>query len=67
MAFLGHFFFINHDIVDSIHKETNQMTYGEWHKQMMEQIQMDKLFELLEKQHQLLNEIKTPKYEQEEE
>jgi len=43
------------------------MTYGEWHKQMMEQIQMDKLFELLEKQHQLLNEIKTPKYEQEEE
>lgn len=40
------------------------MTYGEWRKQMMEQIQMDKLFELLEKQHQLLNEIKQGNQEQ---
>ena len=34
------------------------MTYGEWHKQMMQQIQMDKLMDLLEKQNQLLTEIK---------
>lgn len=43
------------------------MTYGEWHKQMMQQIQMDKLLILLEKQNQLLNEIKNGNEEETEE
>lgn len=43
------------------------MTYGEWHKQMMQQIQMDKLLILLEKQNQLLNEIKNGSEEETEE
>lgn len=34
------------------------MTYGEWHKQMMEQIQMDRLLNLLERQNQLLTDIR---------
>lgn len=66
MACVGVDSLIDGDFVDCIRKETTQMTYGEWHKQMMDQIQMDKLLELLERQNQLLNDIKHGNQEQEE-
>jgi len=58
VACLGDNSFFGCDFLETYYKENTQMTYGEWHKQMMEQIQMDKLMDLLEKQNQLLTEIK---------
>ena len=57
MAWLGGGSCFDGDILETLGKENHQMTYGEWHKRMMEQIQMDNLLELLEKQNQLIGEI----------